>query len=536
MRRLPHLCVLLLVQLVAGCSRCGKNAPAPAPPTSIRRYLPRVAELLVVAPNLARLGAKLKQLEGLKLSSFVAQLQGFPSAEAYVGGVMEQLGVDLRSGEDLARAGIDSERGAGLAIVSANRGYLVIAVADGARFRETARRLANKRLGAEIETTREELGHSVTYFARPGESGFALAVVMVEGFALVATGESLQELPGDASLSLPESLADAQSFSGALARLPASADIYVHAPTTSRIAAYCGRADCTFSAELTPEYLRVRADLPSQHSASALGLLEENNGPNLTPYLPSDAFLVARFSGAPLSLSAVWPKLVGAQVAAAIERSGIDLKSELLSNIEPGVVASLSIAPTASFSEMPALDIRQTNPFKFVHLVALTGVKSPGKADELLSKLPALAPRLGAKIESAQRQGRKAFLTSYAQGEGVDFARVDEKVVVAAPLQRLDETVARLTRAGEGGSEALADADLQKVLMGKPIAAVLDFAALAKAIRNLPASAWGIGGFAIKATTLRWLDAMDDLRAITAGAYAKDGAVQLEVDLRFLKR
>ena len=57
-----------------------------------------------------------------------------------------------------------------------------------------------------------------------------------------------------------------------------------------------------------------------------------------------------------------------------------------------------------------------------------------------------------------------------------------------------------------------------------------------KAIRNLPTSAWGIGGFAIKATTLRWLDAMDDLRAVTAVAYAKDGAVQLEVDLRFLKR
>jgi len=74
------------------------------------------------------------------------------------------------------------------------------------------------------------------------------------------------------------------------------------------------------------------------------------------------------------------------------------------------------------------------------------------------------------------------------------------------------------------------------VLMGKPVAAVLDFAALAKAIRNLPTSAWGVGGFAIKATTLRWLDALDDLRAITAGAYAKEGAVQVEVDLRFLKR
>jgi len=536
MSRLPRLCVLLLVHLAAGCSRCGKSAPAPAPSTSIRRYLPRVAELVVMAPNPAKLGAKLKQLQGLKLSSFVAQLHGFPSAEAYLDAVMEQLGLDLRSPEELARAGIDSGRGAAAAIVSANRGYLVIAVADSARFREAARRLASKRLGAEIETTREELGHSVTYFGRSGESGFALAVVMVEGFALVATGESLQELPGYASLSLPESLADAQSFSAAMARLPASADVYVHAPTTSKIAAYCGRANCTFSAELTPEDLRIRADLPWQRSAATLGLLEEKNGPKLTAYLPSDAFLVARFSGDPLSLSDVWPRLVGTQVAAAIERSGIDLKEELLSNAQPGAVASISIAPSATFSEVPALDVQRTNPFKFVHLVALTSVKNPAKADELLAKLPTLAPRVGAKIDSVQRQGRKVFLTSYAQGEGVDFARVDEKVVVAAPLQRLDQTVARLAREGEGSSEALADGDLQKVLMGKPVAAVLDFAALAKAIRNLPTSAWGVGGFAIKATTLRWLDALEDLRAITAVAYAKEGAVQVEVDLRFLKR
>src|SRR5262249_7355838 len=344
MSRLPRLCVLLLVHLAAGCSRCGKSAPAPAPSTSIRRYLPRVAELLVVAPNPAKLGAKLQQLQGLKLSSFVAPLDGLRSGEAYLDAVMEQLGLDLRSPEELARAGVDSERGAAAAIVSANRGYLVIAVADSARFREAARRLASKRLGAEIETTREEMGHSVTYFGRSGEGGFAL-VVMVGGFALVATGESLQELPGYASLSLPESLADAQSFSAAMARLPASADVYVHAPTTSKIAAYCGRANCTFSAELTPEDLRIRADLPWQRSAAALGLLEEKNGPNLTAYLPSDAFLVARFSGDPLLLSDVWPRLVGTQVAAAIERSGIDLKEELLSNAQPGAVASISIAP-----------------------------------------------------------------------------------------------------------------------------------------------------------------------------------------------
>jgi hypothetical protein len=44
-------------------------------------------------------------------------------------------------------------------------------------------------------------------------------------------------------------------------------------------------------------------------------------------------------------------------------------------------------------------------------------------------------------------------------------------------------------------------------------------------VRALPESAWGLGGFALKPTTVRWLDATDDLKAITVTAGAKDGQV-----------
>ena len=42
---------------------------------------------------------------------------------------------------------------------------------------------------------------------------------------------------------------------------------------------------------------------------------------------------------------------------------------------------------------------------------------------------------------------------------------------------------------------------------------------------------WGLGGFAIKETTVRWLDATDDLKAISISVGAKEKAVQAKVQL-----
>ena len=44
-------------------------------------------------------------------------------------------------------------------------------------------------------------------------------------------------------------------------------------------------------------------------------------------------------------------------------------------------------------------------------------------------------------------------------------------------------------------------------------------------------SATDLGGFAIKATTVRWLDNSDDLRAVTVNVGSKGGAVQGTVRL-----
>ncbi|MFY0580258.1 hypothetical protein ACN28S_43800 [Cystobacter fuscus] len=60
---------------------------------------------------------------------------------------------------------------------------------------------------------------------------------------------------------------------------------------------------------------------------------------------------------------------------------------------------------------------------------------------------------------------------------------------------------------------------------------MLDLRKLAEAVKALPSEAWGIGGFAIKATTVRFLDATDDLRAVTLAVSGKDKALQAELTL-----
>jgi len=73
--------------------------------------------------------------------------------------------------------------------------------------------------------------------------------------------------------------------------------------------------------------------------------------------------------------------------------------------------------------------------------------------------------------------------------------------------------------------------DLRGALKDPVLGVVVDLRRLSDAVKALPSEAWGIGGFAIKATTVRWLDATDDLRAVTLGLSEKEKALQAELTL-----
>ncbi|HEX8438707.1 MAG TPA: hypothetical protein VF697_26610, partial [Archangium sp.] len=166
--------------------------------------------------------------------------------------------------------------------------------------------------------------------------------------------------------------------------------------------------------------------------------------------------------------------------------------------------------------------------FRYVHLVVVGESKDTTSIPATLEKVPAIAPRFGAEVKPSELGGQRVYLTSYRQGEGAHFAAVGDKVVMAAPQSRLEAALTGLK--GPAGQNPVAE-DLRGVLQGPVLGAVLDWRRLSDAVKGLPSEAWGIGGFAIKATTVRWLEATDDLRAVTLGLSEKEKAVQAELTL-----
>lgn len=523
------LSVAAAVALVS-CSRCGK--PSELQPPELTKLLPADADAVLVIGDLRVLGERIALLERLKVASFAAQLQGLKDAKEYTGVLMGQLGVDLRSPAELEKAGIEPSGGLAVVLLRNERAYTVLSVRDEGKFKEFLQRIASTRLGAGAVSTRTEGGTSITSFARADGQPPVLAYLVKSGFAFLAAGASVAELPAFAAVTADRSLFASPGLTAALARLPAKKDLFIHLPPASTISQMGRLAGATLCASLNETGLKLVADLPWTGGKEALELLKKQPAPELLGDLPKEAFLVARFSGAPALLAPYWKQLVGPYLERAFTQASFDMKAEVLDNLEPGSTVAISLSPEVNLSAgVPAFDVRRTNPFRYVQLAGVAPVKDASKAAATLEKLPAIAPRFGAQITRTEINGRPVYQTSYAQGEGVHFAAVEKKVVFGSPLSRLNELVLRAAESKKPDEGPLAEASLRGVFKDRAAAVAIDLRRLAQSVRELPALAWGLGGFAIKATTVRWLEATEDLRAITVGFDSKEGAIQAEAVL-----
>lgn len=537
--------LMAVLLTVAGCARLGCEKSPAAEVGGPLRYLPRTAEAALVVPDLGVIGDRLALLEKLKIASFAAQLQGVSNAKVLVDALIRDVGVELRSREELKKAGLAPERGFGAAVLPQGEAFFVVGVSDAGRFGETIKKLAQTRLGAGVESTSEAGGRKIVSFSRAAGAKPEFGYVLLDGYALAAPGELSKRLPEFASLAKEKSLAADPQLEGSLSRLPKERDLIVHLPATELMGAPRPSSrpavpvPVTLVASLGADALKVHADVPWPDSVNTLGMLERKDGAaDLLKLLPSDAFVVARFGGDAEALEPVLPMILGPYLQRAFEESKLDLKKEVLANLQPGSVAALAVSPTIPLGMgMPQFDVRRTNPFKYVHLVALAQTKQPEKLEPLLARMPELAPRFGARIEPTSKDGDTLYVTSYAHGEGIHFADAAGKVVFASPLGRLERALATVkTPEGSTAPALLKDPALAQVLKDYPLAVVVDLHQLADSVKALPSEAWGIGGFAIKATTVRWLEGMGDLRAITLGMLRKDNAVQAELALRFAKQ
>ncbi|RKH17222.1 hypothetical protein D7X74_13190 [Corallococcus sp. CA047B] len=533
LRRVGSLPLLLLLVVFAGCSRCGKDAAGPASsPAGVSRYLPRTAQAAVVINDLGTLGEKLARFQNLKVASFVAQLQNFPSAERYASAVMRQVGVDLRSRKALEDAGIDPKRGAGAAFLGGTQVVSVIGVKDADKLKTTFATFARARLGAsEEKETKSDAGRLIT-FSRPGSTEPALGLLFLKhDLVLLSAGASVARLPELAALPEENSIAKEPVLEASLKRLTGDRDFHVWLPGGSGLLPAGTVQGITFAGHIEERAVTLRADAPWPDTQASLAALEPKGGEALAGWLPQDSFFVARFRGDPAQLDGVWPYLAGTQVTRAVQQAGFNVKTEVLDNLKPGMVLSLSLSPSVNLgSGLPDLDLRRTNPFRFVNLVAIAETKDVAKGQDTLEKIPGFAGGFGAKVEATELSGQKAYLTSYRAGEGAHFALTkDGRLVLAAPRARLESSLTALAQpAGTGPVSE----DLKSVGKDAAVVVLLDLRRLSDAVKALPSSAWGIGGFAIKATTVRWLDATDDLRAVTMSLSRKDKALQAEISLR----
>ncbi len=521
---------LLVLLVFAGCSRCGRDTgPTGTAKAEVSRYLPRSAQAAVVISDLGTVGEKLARFQGFKLANFLAQTQGLSSGESFVSSIMRQVGVDLRNRQAMEAAGIDPARGAGAAFLSGNQAFSVLAVKNQDALKNTFGTLARTRLGASQEKQEQVQGGTLVTYSRPGAPQPELGILFTEGHALVAPGAAVAQLPKMATLPAEQSLAQEPVLAASLQRLPQQRDFHVFIPSGLGQLFPGGVQALTLTGLIEEKAVTLRADAPWPDTNAALAALDAKGGVELLGYLPADSFLVARYSGEPSELAGVWPYLVGPVVSRAVQASGFDMKTEVLDNLKPGAVAGVALAPTVQLGGgMPSLDLRRTNPFRFVQLVTVAEVKDAAKATATLERVPGVADKFGAKVEPSEVGGVRAYLTSYRQGEGAHFGMVGNRVVLSGPKQRLEAALAAV--GGQPGEPPVAP-ELRDTFKN-PVAVVVDLHKLAEAVKGLPSEAWGIGGFAIKATTVRWLDALSDLRAVTLALSRKEKALQAELSLK----
>jgi hypothetical protein len=522
MRRAAWVLALLALG-AAGCARCGGARQGEV--ASVERVLPKGAAVVVVAPSLERLGQRLKLLEQLKVAAFLAPTQGFADARAFADALVGELGVDVRSPQALEQAGLDGARGAGAAGLVTGQAYLALPLKDAARFHAALSALAARRLGAVAALDRKVDGVALRAFAANAQAPARVGYVVAHGYALLATDEAVERLPALAVLALADSLATEAQLPARLGVLGAGTDAFAWVPTGSPLLAQLPFTSALVAASLGQSALEVGFDAPLKAEARArFAMLEAQPRAveDLAGLLPRDAFLVARFDGDPSKLGPVAGELLGQNLARAFAQGGLDLEGAVLTQVKPGVVVSLSLAERPPLGQgLPQLDIRRTNPFTFAHLSGVAVARAPSEVPPLLDKVAALAPRFGAEMKRFERDGVPAWLTTWSQGEGVHFALAGERVFFGSPVQRLQALVK-----APAGASPLAGA------AGDALSVVVDLRRLAQSVRALPESAWGLGGFAMKGTTVRWLDATDDLVAVVGGLGLRDGAVQGRVALK----
>ncbi|MGC4116605.1 MAG: hypothetical protein QM765_18945 [Myxococcales bacterium] len=500
--------------------------------TDPAEFLPDRCQAVFVVPDPGRLGEHLGVLPRLKVADLLASTQNYPNAEALLSDLAKQAGLDPRSRESLRQNGIDpsrplvgylSEQGVPLALVP---------ISEQKKFEEKFAKSAAARLGDQPPVT-EKVGadRTLTVLTGRGENPQVLAWAYLGGYALLTQSQAgLALLKAMLAGKVQGSLAKDSRFAATRSRL-ADRDLFAFScldalPLQKQIFMPYGT---TFAASLSEKELRLSFELPlNDEWNEKLKSLATPAGADLVAAMGPDAFLVGRLGGDPALLEPLLQRLMPMAIQRGLKDAGIDLAADILGNLKPGVAASLSLSHSARLSGVPELDVRRTNPFDFVQLSVVGRTADASKAAKTLGSIVDVAPRFGARLEPADLGGTKVFVTRYHLGEGASLALDGDKVLVTGGAGQMQ---AQLDRLRSPAPKDPADPLAAKALKEDAAALWLDVSRLTAGVRALPDSAYGIGGWAIKAAVSRWLEAIDEITGLRLSARLADKTLSADLAL-----
>lgn len=491
--------------------------------------LPKTASAALVIPDPAVLGSALDRVSKLQLASVAAGMGGVGTPAAFLEGLARDAGFDLRSPESLRAAGVAPHRPVAIALLHDQPTLLAFEIADQSKLEALLARHAGARLGASQRNETKSGAHKVITWSSGTPNTPTLTLGVRDGHALVSAGtRSAETVTAALARTRAESMAAEPRFE-AIARRFAGAVAFAWIPQGSELVKASKLLPYGFGAALQagPRDLKLRFELPlTDDQLASFGSLSKADGVELIKALDPDAFFAARIGGELDKIGPLLETLTPTFLLRTLKRGGIDLRGDILANLKPGVALSLRLAPTAELGTIPQLDPRRTNPFKYLHLSALAQPKDAAKASETLGKIAAIAPRFGTQITERELEGTKVYVATYHLGEGASFAGTDTHVLVSGGPGRMDALMERL-KSGQGLE--IADGAAKQAMEREGFVFFIDLVRLVASIDALPDSAYGVGGFAIKAALSRWLKAVEELKVVTVAGRVEEKALRVEL-------
>lgn len=536
MNRRHWISLLLLVVLgLAGCGGCSSREPARE--ISGLAFVSPSPRRVVYVPDLVRLGANLDELQKTRLAELSAAAAGARDPDDWIRPLVLQLGFDPRRPDGLAAAGIDGSKG--LVVTEDENGVrlLILGISDQGRFEghldKLSRRLGETKKGQASWAGEPPLPSPVAVNTLTDGDGTVLGGWgLRDGHAVIAVDPAAVEAVGR-SLSRPweQSLANSPSWRRTVGKL-GERDLYFWMGAQSRLAGR--RLDKGLALGLAAARSGVNARVLIPQGPLELAVLQPAGkaaGQELVANLPSSDFLAFRLGGEPLALQPVVEALLPRGFFARLRKAGIDPASEVLALLQPGVVVGIGLNPEIDLSGgLPQqASLQRTNPFDFVTATVFARVKDPQKARATLEKLAAGASHFRMEVEKEETGDLVRYKASWTAGEGMSWALVGDTLIATGGKGMFDKARARLGQ--KEAAFSVAEPGARAIFERSASAAHLDVPRLTEGLRAIPESAYGIGGFRLKALMDTWAGLLDEVKGATASFSVDDEGLVIDTEL-----